>query len=76
MMLLLTQPSVLLAVFAARAHCWFIVSSLSTNIPRSFAAELLPNDEYIKWDRSQDRLPWYSTCYWPPGRVQSINHSL
>lgn len=25
----------------------------------------------IKWDRPQDRLPSYSICYWPPGRVQS-----
>ena len=44
-MLLLTQPQVLLAIPAARAHCWLVLSSLPSSTPRAFSAELLPGQE-------------------------------
>lgn len=40
--LFLTQPRSLLAAFAARMHCWLMVS-LSIRILRAFSAELLPS---------------------------------
>ena len=40
--LLLIQLKMLLASFAARAHCWLMFNLLSTRNSRSFSAELLP----------------------------------
>lgn len=42
-MLFKTQPWRLLATFAARSPCWFMVSLLSPKTPRAFPAKLLCN---------------------------------
>lgn len=41
-MLLLVQARVLLAFFATRAYCWFMITSVSTRTPRAFSAKLFP----------------------------------
>jgi len=40
--LLLMQPRIWLAFWAASAHCWVILSLLSTRTPKSFSAALNP----------------------------------
>ena len=40
---LLMQPGILLACFAAAAHCSLMLSLLSTKTPRSLSTELLPS---------------------------------
>lgn len=42
-MVLFRQPRSLLAVFAAKTRRWLVFSLLSTKIPRSLPAELLPS---------------------------------
>lgn len=42
-MFFLIQPRMLLAFFAATAHCWVIFNFLSTKTPNSFSAFLVPS---------------------------------
>lgn len=45
--LLLRKPSTWLALLAARTRCWFGCSLLSTWIPKTFSAELLPKQPVL-----------------------------
>ena len=53
-LLFLTHPSIPLAFYATRAHCWLIINLLSIRSPRSFSADLLSN-------RSVLNMYW---CMW------------
>jgi len=49
--LLLMQPRILLAFFAARAHCWLMSSLVSSRTTRFFSLKLLSSqfDPSIYW---------------------------
>lgn len=55
------QPRMLLAAFAARAHCWFMVTSLSTRTQSSLSPKLLSICSAPDW------LIWFVSVWkWNP----------
>lgn len=56
--LLLIQPGIPLAFFAATAHCWLVFSLLPTRTSRAFSAELFPGQTVpcLSWDCSNGFL--------------------
>ena len=64
-MLLLMQPRTQLAFWAVSAHCWVMLSFLSTNTPKSFSARLL-------YTPSSPSLYWWQVLPQPSCRTMNL----
>ena len=64
-MLCFVQPRMQFVLLATRAHCWLILSLLSTSTPRSCSAELL----FIHFFPS---LHWFLVLLHPRCRIQHL----